>query len=298
MSDIAVITVEFRNPDDTAGLARSLANLDGSEAIELIVVDNSPGVNGTHRIGELRRQMPYAVRGLTPASNLYYWGGAAFAIDTIRESGAPLPRWMMVCNNDITVPDPQFLTRLRSLDPTLHPIVAPRVTSLVTGKEQNPFFADPPTRMKRARWRLFDAGYPIAKLMLGIHGAFSAMTNAGIPSGQVSGGKTHQRRIYAPHGACVILSSAFFLLGGSLDTGVPMFAEELTIAEEARRLGVPVWYVPALHVHHFEHSTTGSELTRTKYEFQRSAHRHYFSILSRPALQARLDACPGDATSS
>ncbi|MGI9043681.1 MAG: glycosyltransferase family 2 protein [Gemmatimonadaceae bacterium] len=85
----------------------------------------------------------------------------------------------------------------------------------------------------------------------------------------------------APHCACVILSAAFFERGGSLDTSIPMFAEELTLAAEAVRLRLPVRYVPTLGVLHREHSTTGAHLTREKYEMERAARRLYYSITAR-----------------
>jgi len=110
--------------------------------------------------------------------------------------------------------------------------------------------------------------------MLALYRPVSQLRN--ISSATATGGS--RTRIYAAHGACVILSSAFFASGGSLDTTVPMFAEELTLAETARRLGLPIWHVPDLEVVHREHSTTGAGLTRSKYDMERMARRRYYDV--------------------
>ena len=75
----------------------------------------------------------------------------------------------------------------------------------------------------------------------------------------------------------MIFSSAFFEKGGVLDTAVPLFAEELTVAALAKKLGIPIWYCPELRIAHREHSTTGKSLTRAKYEMERLARRRFYS---------------------
>jgi hypothetical protein len=183
----------------------------------------------------------------------------------------------MICNNDIEIPDSGFASRLMLLDPEAYPVIAPEIVSHTTGKLQNPMLDSPPTFRQRLRWRIYDLGFPIATAMLKVHRLFHDMTRArGNPPRDLQ-----ERDIYAPHGACVILSSAFFDRGGSLDTSVPMFAEELTLAATTARLGMRVRYVPSLRVVHREHSTTGSHLTREKYEMERAARRRFYSIIGR-----------------
>src|SRR5688572_23698660 len=84
MADITVITVEYGNAADTAALAASLAALDGAEEIEFVVVDNTPGRSAGEPVESLNQALPFPVRRLSPGRNLYYWGGAAYAMDVIR----------------------------------------------------------------------------------------------------------------------------------------------------------------------------------------------------------------------
>jgi len=278
MAEITVITVQFGNPEDTAVLAGSLAKLDGAESIELIVVDNAAREDSQSRFEALDHSMPYRVRGFSPAGNLYYWGGASFALETIRAEGESPARWVIICNNDITIDEPGFLTSLMALDPARYPIVAPSIVSAATGREQNPLLEEPAGFFKRLKWRIYDTNFAIATAMLGAHGFLTRLRDDRRPAQHEVYAGNFEKNVYAPHGACVILSSQFFARGGVLDTTVPLYAEELTLASDAKKRGFPITFIPRLRVTHFEHSTTGTELTPEKYEMQRRARRHYYSL--------------------
>lgn len=273
MRDIAIVTVQYRNEADTAAFAGSLASLDDASSCELVIVDNSPEA-ATRGADKALEQMPFIVHAISTHTNLYYWGGAMHAIDGIRRSGGSLPRWVIVCNNDITFPDVQFLKRLAGFDPEQYPIIAPGVLSAATNRDQNPLLRTEPGILQRTKWRIYDSGYPLAQLMLALHRPIARLRN-NFRSATTIGART---MVYAPHGAFVIFSSAFFERGGVLDTTVPMFAEELTIAETARGLGLPIWHVPDLRVVHREHSTTGVRLTRSKYHMETMARRRYYEV--------------------
>lgn len=62
--------------------------------------------------------------------------------------------------------------------------------------------------------------------------------------------------IYAAHGACMIFSSKFFALGGTLEVPFFLYGEEIYAAEAARLLGLKVLYNPGLRVQHDEHQST------------------------------------------
>ena len=276
--DIVVITVQYGNFADTAGLAASLAEVHESDKCELVVVDNDTSPQ-TADMEALQRKAPFPVRVLRPLQNLFYWGGADFALRSLYGSKGPFPRWVIVCNNDVTIGDPDFLQNLLSMNPQTHPIVAPSIISLAAGRDQNPILRDPAGPLKRLKWRIYDIDYRIARTLLAVHGTAKRLSGAMPRRRSRTPTRKSDQKVYAPHGAFMILSSAFFERGGVLDTTVPMFAEELTIAALAQRLGLPVWYCPGLQVFHREHSTTGANLTRAKYEMERMARRHYFGLL-------------------
>lgn len=276
--DIVVITVQYGNFADTAAFVACLAGIEGSNKCELVIVDNDGTGAGAAELETIRDMAPCPVHLVRPSRNLYYWGGAAFALEALFGSGARHPQWVIICNNDVRIADPSFFQRLRSLDASRYPIVAPTIISEATGQDQNPFLLGPAGPLKRLKWRLYDVNYRLATAMLAIHRVTKRLSEPLARLLPQSTAGASQRRIYAPHGSFVILSEAFFDRGGLLDTTVPMFAEELTIAALAEDLKLPVWHLPDLKVFHREHSTTGVRLTRTKYELERMARRHYYGL--------------------
>lgn len=273
MKDVVFVTVQYNNPADTENFLRSVGRINGRSSCEVVVVDNSTAASA----GEPRRESgDFVVHLLRSPENLYYWGGADFALQTFYGSSGPWPKWVVVCNNDIEIVDDDFLQQLAHLDPAMYPIVAPSIVSTATSKDQNPILETYPGRLKRLKWRLYDASYPIARSLLALHAAGRRFGKIRPSAAGSEPATSVRRRIYAPHGACMIFSSAFFERGGKLDTKVPLFAEELTIALLAEKRNMPVWYLPDIRISHREHSTTGHKLTRAKYEMERMARRRYY----------------------
>jgi len=277
--DIVIITVQYGNFTDTAALAASLGKVRESDKCELVVVDNETRAP-TADLETLQRMAPFRVLVLRPLQNLFYWGGAAFALGSLFGSEGPFPKWVIICNNDVTIGDPGFFQNLLSLNAQQYPIVAPSIISLAEGRDQNPILRTPAGPLKRLKWRIYDIDYRIARTLLAIHGIAKRLSGTFPRRRSRTPTRKSDQKVYAPHGAFMIFSSAFFERGGTLDTTVPMFAEELTIAALAQRLGLPVWYCPGLQVFHREHSTTGPGLTRAKYEMERMARRHYFGLIT------------------
>ena len=270
---ISFITVQYNNKLDTTRFVSSVADLFDNDGCDVVVVDNSTSVEMQADARTLQGLSRVPVKVLLTGVNLYYWGATAFAIDRMVASGRSVPDWIVVCNNDVTIEDPHFIRKVRALDTAKFPIVAPRITSSA-GTEQNPLLESPPHFLKRLKWRIYDVDYRIARVMLLLK---KAVSRTGPPKRR--DGSVTPKRIYAPHGSFVLLSSDFFSRGGTFDTTVPLFAEELTLAATAVQLGLPVWYFPDIQVAHREHSTTGHELTRSKYELERQARRRYYSLV-------------------
>ena len=273
-TSVTFITVQFNNPDDTRRFIDSLAILRDTTDCSLVVVDNTTFPGSRADAVTLEKRSPVPVQVISPGRNLYYWGAAARAIESLQESDS-MPDWIVICNNDVTIEDPLFVTKIRSLDCSKFPIVAPRIVSS-DGNDQNPLLETSPPFVKRLKWQLYDSDYRVARTLLAVN-RFFRRTHHDAPK---STRRTESARtVYAPHGACLILSKEFFQRGGKLDTTVPMFAEELTIAATAERLAMPVWYYPDLVVYHREHTTTGRDLTQSKYDFERRARKRYYALV-------------------
>jgi len=278
--DILLVTVQYGNFEDTSALVASLSAADDVGTLEMVIVDNRPSHDG-RELESLKVGAPFAIRVLRPGTNLYYWGGAARALEFVGRANDRKHRWTIVCNNDVLIGDPSFFRRLRALDVNRYPIVAPTIMDAGTGRDQNPLLATVPHGLKRLKWRVHDLHYRIAKSMLWANSLLMRFTNE-----IVRAAPSAEQRIYAPHGAFVILSCAFFEKGGALDTTLSMYAEELSLAATAKRLQLPVWHRPDLRVIHKPHSTTGATLTREKYQMEREARQHYYKLVAEGGTQS------------
>jgi GT2 family glycosyltransferase len=277
--DILLVTVQYGNFQDTSALVASLGSTDDVGALEMVIVDNGP----VHDGGELeclKDGATFSIKVLRPETNLYYWGGAAHALELVSKANDRKYRWTIICNNDVLIADALFFRRLLALDVNRYPIVAPMIVDAGTGRDQNPLLETAPRPLKRLKWRVHDMHYHIAKSMLWANNLFRRFRVRSVRSGPSLQPPGVEQRIYAPHGAFVILSSSFFERGGELDTTLSMYAEELSLAATAERLQLPVWHRPDLRVIHKAHSTTGHTLTREKYHMERQARSHYYRLIA------------------
>jgi hypothetical protein len=76
----------------------------------------------------IRKRAPFPVQIIRPEKNLLYWGGAAHALELVSKANDRRFKWTIICNNDVLVKDPDFFARLRRLDVTRYPVVAPVIS--------------------------------------------------------------------------------------------------------------------------------------------------------------------------
>ncbi len=279
MSDrerVAFVTVQYRTHELTTGFLDSVARLDGAGRCHVVVVDNATTEESVAPLAPALAALGERATLVRNTDNLYYWGGAAHALAQRYGDDGPWPDWVIVCNNDVELPDPGFLGTLLRQEVAAHGVIAPRIVSLATGLDQNPFLRRPWGPVERLKWEVYYTHFVVARTLLAIN-AVPYTVRRWIR--QAAGRRRGQReraaeRIYAPHGAFMIFSRRFFEAGGRLDTGSRMYAEELSVAETAARLGLPVYYCPELEVWHREHVTLGTRLTRWKYGLEREAFEH------------------------
>ena len=90
--------------------------------------------------------------------------------------------------------------------------------------------------------------------------------------------------IYAPHGSAMLFRASFFELGGDLTFRSFLYGEEQHVAEQVRRVGLKVVWLPGLNVKHFAGTTTslippGSRL-RWEFESNLSNYKRYYKGIS------------------
>lgn len=266
MSDVLIITVNFRHTECTLQFLNSASSLEGFTRCHLLIVDNNSedgSVRNMRRaIGELGN-----VELLESPTNRGYFGAANWALrHYLASHGAP--DWVIVCNNDIVFNDREFLSRLLKKDPGAAGVVAPSIISGLTGHDANPGIRSRPGELRMMRYRLWLSSYYamwlkqwLSPFVRRARYKFSRRT---LPPGQGL-----SRPIYAPHGSFLIFSRKFFEAGGFIDDGFFLYAEEFSVAEMCRHLGLPVIHDPDLRVWHEGGQSTGRMLTRNVYSYQK-----------------------------
>jgi GT2 family glycosyltransferase len=241
MKRVVVLTVHYRNVEDTRAFLASAARLVVADGwrVDLVVVDNSGDA-------------PRGAAGTLFASpaNLGYLGAAAFGLDRWRaENGGSWPEWLVITNSDVEFAA-DALEILTSRAPAAdEAVLAPNVL-LRDGTPQNPFMD---RRPRAARMWAYTVLFRSALL--------TSMLDAGLAwkrrKARKRAEELTERDIYAPHGSVIFLHRTFFERGGTLHYPGFMYGEEIHIAEQARSTGSRVVFVPAIRAYHRGGSTTG-----------------------------------------
>jgi len=260
-----VITVNYKNAQETIRFAGSISSVRSFDQVSVLLVDNASADASFDAITSAIEHMPNC-RCLAAPKNLGYFGAAKWALDTWC-TGAPIPDWVIVCNNDILFPDPDFLTTLFAQSGDVG-VIAPRIVSMRNDYEQNPFMTSRPGKVGLLKIRFWFSRFALCRLQTELSAPIRSITRA-----LRSRAKSHLKRqpIYAPHGAFIIFSRIYFERGGYIDDGAFLYGEEIGAAEAAARAGLSVIFEPSLKVVHNEHQSTGNKLSRATFGYKRDA---------------------------
>ena len=288
MNDTAhalIITVNFRRADATVRFLNTASSLERFDSCHLLVVDNDSDDDSVDRIRRAIHEFGN-VELLESSQNRGYFGGANWALRHYLQShGAP--EWVIVCNNDIEFDDSRFLLRLFHKDPMAAGVIAPSIVSGLTGHDANPSIRKRPSQFKMMRYRLWLSNYYAMWLKQWLS-PYIRRARYKFSKRAPRAGEGLSSRIYAPHGAFLIFSRKFFEAGGFIDDGFFLYAEEFSVAEMCRQLGLSVIHDPELRVWHAEGQSTGRMLNRSMYRHQKSgsayALRRYYN--SYPEIEA------------
>lgn len=230
--------------------------------LTMVLINNGPKELFAHWL------YPY-VTFLDSESNLGYFGGIHYGMSRYPVENLD---FVMICNNDILLPaDDFFLVLKRKLQ--TWDVIAPS-TRTMDNVEQNPHRTNKPSVWRKLYSRLFFLNYYVAWCC---NQAYELKKNRQAKTKQ----NAVEKAIFSPHGACMILSTVFFKLGGNIDHPVFLYGEEDSIAAQADRLGLRVGFVPELEVLHLESRSLGKGFSRVKFEHQKAAYRYIQNIYSK-----------------
>ena len=264
--NIKIVTVNFGDIAPTKVLIDSISNCEGVEKISILIADNSSSIISLEKLNKLKDKSKLNIKIFPNKKNLYYWPAVKKIISSLNSSKETDPDWILICNNDITIEDKYFFEKLKKLNKNIYPIIGPEIID-TNGLSLNPFMLNPLSLMGHLYWKLYFFSYPTSIFILKFRKLFkSSSLKLDFEKNNLS------QEVYSVHGAAILFSSQFFKSGGWLDGNFDLYGEELTVAEIAKKLSIPIKYVPSLVINHNEHTNTKKINKRKLFEIARHSY--------------------------
>jgi GT2 family glycosyltransferase len=248
--ELVHICVNYKNDHQTHSFLKSLIENTDNGSVNWVLVNNSAQSQTDSAFADLVELSNKRVVVINCPENLGYFGGAQRALREIK--GYPIT---IVSNTDLLIEDELFYQRILKFQKENWGCLAPAILSSVSKKDMNPFMIHPPSRKKIKFWKgafssfLGSVVYQLlAELKYRLRGILQG------PHRQI----LEAREIYAPHGALMIFSSEYLKRGGSFSHPCFLFGEEITGAENCKKMGLKVYYEPEIKVWHFQHGAIGT----------------------------------------
>lgn len=240
------IGVNYKTPEKALSWVDSIFETNGSSLI--VVVDNSKNDNPhlEKAVGGGRKAL-YIDSG----GNLGYFNAAAFALEKIKQQNTF--DWVAVSNVDLCLQTSNVDDILDNYENA--GVVAPSIISFDTGNDKNPYRINRASKKALIIKRVAFSN----RFFFKVYSILSDIRNRSI---------MHKKKkleaikysdsfpIYLPYGAVLFFSNHFFKKGCELNFPLFLFGEELFVAEQARRAGLEIVYVPAIRFLNYEHAST------------------------------------------
>lgn len=262
--------VNYRDNKSTFDLIKSFSEANLIDFV-LLVVDNSPVDEDLANY--ISRLNDGSILYHKNKDNLGYFPGAFTAIQNLSESYDSY----IVGNTDLVIVDMTHYQNIISDADSRKNIgvIASYIESQETGNNQNPFLIARPSRQRYFLWVCIFANRFITGFVLGVLKVRRYFKKKKVIH------YNNWDNIYAAQGSLFIFTKKF-IDSGYDGINLPMlYAEEVSVAEHCLRHDLDIVINNQIKVIHKEHQTTGTGLSKFKYERQREAQafilRKYYS---------------------
>ncbi|HAS6066706.1 TPA: hypothetical protein I7114_08225 [Vibrio vulnificus] len=233
-----ILCVDYKTTQDTISFVNRVCSL--SHSVDIVLVCNS-GSNDFIGLSEKENVYVYDFH-----ENLGYMEGANRGLKEYLNDH-DMPSWVILSNTDIDFRDKSFFEKLNE-DKNTDCIIAPEIITL-DNVYQNPFLEKRPSKSKVTFLKKIYSNV----LTFYIYDFLSNVKSSIYKKGKCM----VDNKIYAPHGAFVIIGKKYFESGADLSHPAFLYGEEIIIAERARNVFVDVVYDKKYKILHKEHVSTG-----------------------------------------
>ncbi|MEH3067207.1 MAG: hypothetical protein PGN15_03815 [Aeromicrobium erythreum] len=254
----------FRNYD---GLDLLFRNNRPQSRISVLIVDNTePELARADYLDRWSERPDVDVAG--SGINHGYSGAADFALKT--NENAAKADFVILANTDLLFDFSELLSGIDELSRT-HDVatvgsVAPQLVSADGESTRQLHYLKPPTAEELARTALVYRSYRLAS----IHRRLADAKR------RLRGGSAQQipTRIFAPHGAMIVVTRAYLQKTRGFDFPQFLFCEEHFVGFECADAGLSCVYAENLKYSHVNHGSMGSKPSRLLVGYLREAHEY------------------------
>jgi len=260
------ITINYNSSKNTIEFLQSLITTNMIINNEVIVYDNNSNISEKNLLKEYLEKISLKnIKLIESDVNYGYFGSASRVIDIIDIKKYD---FTVICNNDIIIKD-NFQDKLKKTI-NKYDIIAPKIISMPTGKDQNPFREKPINGFVRIAYELYFLNAITGYVFFNLWTLFKKLKKP-----ERLNYSHYEHEIYSPHGSFIIFSKTFFEKGGFIDKKLFLYAEENFITAICNRFNLKIGYVPDIVVYHNEHSTTAAFNFSAKiYKFERKGYKY------------------------
>lgn len=267
---LAIIFVLYQGYDEFESFLGGQGPL--PSALRLIVMDNTPH-SRLDRDRLMRWEDQYGVTtGISVPENLGYFGAANYAMTLFPELYDY--EYVAISNTDVSFSAAQVLHTLSALAPSHSGVgaIAPRLTHHDGRPKAQLHYIEKPARAQYARLARIFSNYYLGFLHR-IAGDLKRALRASRDEGSAP------RRLFAPHGAFMIMSRAYFAKTGGFAHVSFLFNEEIYVGRECEKAGLACVFEPNITYSHRNHGVVGLIPSRRLISYICEAHNAVLPIL-------------------
>lgn len=247
---IAFVLVNYKTMADSLKYLENFKDVETNSAV-LVFHDNDESPGNEERYQQIKSAATEICPNLVIeksgcSKNLGYIGAFAYVIDGM------LNRkqfdFIFLSNPDIEFDCISLLEKLSTLPLLRNPVIATKIISKLTWKNQNPYMVHKPPKYKI----IFFSWLFRSRMLAGTYRILIATIRKFLRNKPSFEGT----EIYAGHGSFIGFTRIFFEKKISLSMRNFLFCEEFFIGHQLEKLDLAVTYIPEISVIHREHAST------------------------------------------
>lgn len=258
---LLLLIVDYNGFDHTVAMVESILRI--NIIPEIHIIDNGSLSEEQFRRHAFPEALKHKIQIFPLAENHGYFGAVAEHLKRIDPSDYD---WIFISNNDIVFNDCQIFDRLDQIASASQfsvGVYCPKVLSGNTKENLNPYLKYEPSKHYYLKSKVVLSSYWLASIYEMLSELYHVILHKHFIHRIEE--STVPEPIFAPHGAFIGLSRAFFAEGGYVESDNFLYFEEEILGYICKKVGVRVLYDPRVSVTHAGHASTGKKYSEWKH---------------------------------